>query len=260
MLRKVYKDRHRIDLGSPIAIGNTAKIYLQEDRIIKVFNDNLPPSESLYEANKQKIAYSSGLSVPKLLDVTEVDGKQAIIMEYINGRTIGDLLTENMAQAEYYLTISIDIQQKIHMVAAPDSLESMTVKLRRQIEFAPLLDAKQKNSLLRKLESITFEKRLCHGDFHLFNLILSDNEVTIIDWVDSSAGDIRADIYRTYLLYTQFSMDLAELYLRLYCEKSGLSKEEIFQWAPIIASARLSENVSSEESNRLLEIINQYLP
>lgn len=248
-----------MDLGSPIAKGNTAKIYLQEDRIIKVFNNNLPPSESLYEANKQKIAYSCGLLVPKILDVIEVDGKQAIIMEYINGRTIGDLLTENMNQAEYYMNISIDVQRKIHMVVAPDSLESMTVKLRRQIELAPQLNAKQKNALLKKLESMTYEKRLCHGDFHVFNLILSDDKVTIIDWVDSSAGDIRADVYRTYLLYTQFSEEIAELYLLLSCEKSGLLKEEIFQWAPIIAAARLSENVSSEESNRLMEIINQYL-
>ncbi|TQR19428.1 aminoglycoside phosphotransferase family protein [Psychrobacillus vulpis] len=248
-----------MDLGSPIAMGNTAKIYLWEDRIIKIFNDYLPVSESLYEANKQKFAYSCGLSVPKILDVTEIDGKQAIIMEYINGRTIGDILSENMQQAEYYMGISIDVQQKIHLVVA-DPLEPMTEKLKRQIEVAPQLDERHKSSLLKKLESMVFEKRLCHGDFHLYNLIMSNNEVTIIDWVDSSAGDIRADVYRTYLLYSQFSMELANMYLRLYCDKSGLSMEGVFQWAPIIAGARLSENVSSEKSNRLLDIVNHYCP
>ncbi len=94
-----------------------------------------------------------------------------------------------------------------------------------------------------------------------FNLIIADNgEVTIIDWVDSSRGDIRADIYRTYLLYSQFTVELAEMYLRLYLEKSDLSREEIFQWAPIIAGARLSENVSSERYERLMHIINYYCP
>jgi hypothetical protein len=48
--------------------------------------------------------------------------------------------------------------------------------------------------------------------------------------------------------------------LRLYCKKSGLSKEEIFQWAPIMAAARLSENVSTENAQRLMEIINHYSP
>ncbi|WHY87181.1 aminoglycoside phosphotransferase family protein [Neobacillus novalis] len=248
-----------MNLGTPIAIGNTAKIYLCENRIVKIFNDYLPDTESSYEANKHKYAYSCGLSVPEILDVTKIDGKQAIIMEYINGRTIGDILSENLEQAEFYMNISVDIQQKIHMIAA-DSLEPMTEKLSRQIESAHNLDKRHKSALIEKLNSMTFERRLCHGDYHLFNLIMTDNKVTIIDWVDACAGDIRADIYRTYLLYSHVSMELADLYLRLYCAKSDLSKDEIFQWAPIIAGARLSENVSAENSDRLVEIVNHYYP
>ena len=90
-----------MDLGSPIARGNTAKIYLHENNIIKVFNDNLSETESSYEANKQNFAYSSGLCVPKVLDVTRIEGKQAIVMEYINGRAMGDILSENIDQVEY---------------------------------------------------------------------------------------------------------------------------------------------------------------
>lgn len=248
-------------LGTPIAMGNTAKIYLYENRIIKVFNDFLSDSESLYEANKQKYAYSCGLCVPEVFDVTTIDGKQAIIMEYVTGRTMGDILSDHMDDIEYYMNTSIDIQQQIHMIVAADSFESMSVKLSRQIKAAQQLDERQKSALLKRLNSMTYKKRICHGDFHLFNLIMSDNnEITIIDWVDSSAGDICADVYRTYLLYTQFSIEIAEIYLRLYCKKSGLSKEDILQWAPIIAGARLSENVSSENSDRLLKIVNQYFP
>ncbi len=246
-----------MDLGTPIAIGNTAKIYLHKNRIVKVFNDYLPATESSYEANKQKYAYSCGLSVPKILDVTKIDGKQAIIMEYIKGRTIGETLSEDIEQAEYYLNITVEIQQKIHMIVA-DTLEPMSEKLSRQIKSAHNLDEKQKSALLKRLDSMTFEKRLCHGDFHMFNLIMTNNKVTIIDWVDSSAGDIHADIYRTYLLYSQLSEELADMYLNLYCEKSGLSKDDVFQWAPIIAGARLSECISSEKSERLIEIVNHY--
>lgn len=249
-----------MNLGTPIATGNTAQIFLFENKIAKVFNDFLPDTESSYEANKQKFAHSCGLSVPEVFDVTTIDGKQAIIMEFVKGKTIGDILSENMEQAEYYMNISIDIQQKIHMIVA-DSLEPMSLKLSRQIESAQQLDKRHKSALLQKMDTITYKKRLCHGDFHMFNLIMSDNnQVTIIDWVDSSAGDVRADVYRTYLLYEQFSIELAEMYLRLYCQKSGLSKDDVFQWAPIIAGARLSENVSSEKNERLIKIVNHYCP
>lgn len=246
-----------MNLGAPIETGNTAKIYLFDNKIIKIFNDNLPATESSYEAAKQKHAYSYGLSVPEVFDVKKINGKQAIIMEYIQGRTMGEILSENRNQMEYLMNLSVDIQLKVHMIVE-NSLEPMTEKLTRQIKSVQQLDQKYKVALLDKLDSMTFEKRLCHGDFHLYNLIMAENDVAIIDWVDSSAGDIRADVYRTYLLYSQFSMELAEMYVRLYCEKSGLSFNDIFQWAPIIAGARLAEHVPSENSERLIEIAHQF--
>jgi RIO-like serine/threonine protein kinase len=246
-------------LGNPIASGNTAVIYLHENNVIKVFNDHLPDGEAEYEANKQKFAHSCGLRVPEIMDVTEIEGKQAIIMEYVKGKTVGEIASAEIENAAYYLNLSVDIHLKIHSKTAY-SLEPMREKLTRQIESTGKLSQRQKKALMKKLESMAFEPRLCHGDFHLYNLIMSDDNVTIIDWIDSSSGDIRADVYRTYLLYSQISSNIAELYLRLYCQKSGLSKEEILEWAPIIAGARLSENVSSENNERLIEIVNKGCP
>ncbi|MHA6253085.1 aminoglycoside phosphotransferase family protein [Oceanobacillus sp. CAU 1775] len=248
-----------MNLNHLIAKGNTATIYLSDNKIIKVFNDYLPDTESEYEANKQRYAYASGLPVPKVFDVTKIDGEQAIIMEYIQGETLGELMLKDKEKAEYYLDISVDVQMKIHRIM-PNTreMESMVEKLSRQIENSTQLDYKQKANLINKMNSMSYDYRLCHGDFHLFNLIRTDNHVVIIDWVDASAGDIRADVYRTYLLYSQISFELAETYLRIYCEKSGLSKSDVFQWAPIIAGARLAEAVSTESSERLLKIVNDF--
>jgi aminoglycoside phosphotransferase (APT) family kinase protein len=248
-----------VELGNPIAIGNTAKIYLHENKIYKLFDDYLPDTESSYEANKQKYAYSCGLSVPKIIDVTKINGKQAVVMEYTRGKTLGDLLKNDMEHAEYYMSIFVDLQQKIHQVIA-DDLEPMAKKLHRQIRSAHNLEESLKTALIQKLDSISFANRLCHGDYHPFNVIVGDHKNTIIDWVDSSSGDVRSDAYRTYLLCSQFSTDLADMYLHCYCERSGLSEDDIFQWAPIIAGARLAERVSSEKADRLMAIINQYYP
>ncbi|GGP13997.1 phosphotransferase family protein [Oceanobacillus neutriphilus] len=248
-----------MNTDTQIATGNTAEIYLYNNRIVKVFNDYLPDTESEMEAVKQQFAFSSGLPVPEVFDLGQFKGKQAIMMEYIKGRTLGDLYMSNREQAEYYLSISVEIQQKIHRVI-PDlgASELMYNKLCRQIKEADSLTEKLKNNLLRKLDTMTFENRLCHGDFHLFNLISADGKVYIIDWVDSSAGDIRADVCRTYLLYSRHFSELADSYLQCYCKKSGLLKEEILQWAPIIAGARLSKYVSTENAAQWIEIINNY--
>jgi len=248
-----------MNLGNPIAKGNTAKIYLDDNKVIKVFNDFLLDNEAKNEAKKQKYAYSCGLPVPKVLDITVISGRQAIIMEYIKGESLGDLFLKNKEQVENYLKTSVNMQLSIHSII-PDTIELMYDKLYRQIEAITMINERQKSCLLKQLESLTYENRLCHGDFHLFNLIEKGNEVVVIDWADASAGDFRADVYRTYLLYSQFSPELAEVYLRLYCERSGLKRTEIFKWAPIIAGARLSENVATENSEQLMEIINRYCP
>ena len=151
-------------------------------------------------------------------------------------------------------------KKKIHAICMnTDEIESMRVRLERQIKSVHKVDEKQKGTILDKLYSIKFEPRLCHGDFHPFNLILNNKKANIIDWVDASAGDLRADVFRTYLLYSQYSVELAEMYLQIYCSNTDLTRDEIFQWAPIISVARFTEKVSPQNEVYLSKLLNQYL-
>lgn len=248
-----------MNLGTLIASGNTADIYLHEGKIIKLFKDFLPDTEAEHEASKQVFAYSKGLPVPCVYEVVKINGQQAIIMELIKGKTIGSVIFNDMKKAEQYMSLSVDVQLKIHDVPA-DKFVLMADKLKSQIQHALGISENQKNALIDRLSNIKYENRLCHGDYHVNNLIISETGVTIIDWVDASAGDIKADVYRSYLLYSQYSTELASLYLRLYCEKSGISQNDVFVWEPIIAGARLSENVASEKANRLLGMVAKHYP
>ncbi|PHC84304.1 aminoglycoside phosphotransferase [Bacillus wiedmannii] len=248
-----------MNLGNPIAKGNTAEIYLYDSKVVKLFKEYLPDTESINEAKKQKYAYSCGLPVPNVFEVTKIQNRQAIIMEYIKGNSIGDLLLNNLNEAEHYINICVNEQKKVHSIRMnTDEIELMRERLERQIKSVYKLDEKQKGNILNKLHSIKFEPRLCHGDFHPFNLILSNKSVNIIDWVDASSGDIRADVFRTYLLYSQSSVELADMYLHIYCRNTGLSRDEIFQWAPIIIAARISENVTATNIEYLSGLVAQY--
>lgn len=246
-----------MNLGSPIASGNSARIYLCDGKIVKVFRDHLPDTEAEYEANKQRIAYSLGLPVPQILDITRINGKQAIVMEYVKGTTLGDLMQQDASQTESYMALSVDIQIEMHSKQIT-CLESMRDKLTRQFKHVKLLDEPCRLKLVKLLDELPTDSRLCHGDYHVFNLIQTENRIVIIDWVDATAGNPCADAYRSYLLYSQFSFHLADRYLRLYCEKSGFTRDNIFAWAPIVAGSRLSENVSTEHIDFLLKILHKH--
>jgi len=217
-----------VNLSNPIAKGNTAEIYLYDDKVVKLFKEYLSDTKAINEAKKQKYAFSCGLPVPNVFEVKKVQDRQAIIMEYVKGESVGNLLLNNLNEAEYYIGLCVNEQKKIHAIRVnTDEMESMRERLERQIKSVHNLDEKQKGNILKKLDSIKFEPRLCHGDFHPYNLILSNDNVKIIDWVDASLGDIRADVFRTYLLYAQASVELAEMYLHIYCRNTDLSRNEM---------------------------------
>ena len=249
-----------MNLGQPLAAGNTAVIYRLDDKIVKVFKEGFSKTESVYEAKKQASAYECGLDVPEILNVIEINGRQMIIMEYIEGATLGERLLGDMGQADYYIDIFVREQQAIHQVSVQEtSIEWMTDKLSRQINSSDHLPEMMKELLLKRLNSLEYEPRLCHGDFHPFNVIINKERLTIIDWADSSLGDIRADVYRSFLLLSQSSVNIAQKYLRRYCHLSGLSQEEVFKWAPIIAGARLSEEIRLEDMKSLRKIIDTFI-
>lgn len=238
--------------GDRIARGNTADIYLQAGRIVKVFDKRFPQGEAAYEADKQRFALSRGLPVPEIFQVTEVEGKQAISMEYVAGPTLGELMRRDRTRTAKYLACSIRMQRQVHQVWA-EPLKPMEEKLRRQILSAPGLEEALREKALRRLDALPHGRRLCHGDFHAFNLVQGTERVVILDWVDASAGHPHADVCRSYLLYVQAEPAIADVYLRQYCAESGAPAEAILRWEPVIAAARLAEGLPGKQQARLLE-------
>jgi len=84
-------------------------------------------------------------------------------------------------------------------------------------------------------EKILYENKLCHGDFHIINLIQTSNDIKIVDWVCASSGNPEADICRTFLLYKTYMEELAEIYLETSCKIKNVDKLKIVSWLSIIA-------------------------
>ncbi|MEM5680019.1 hypothetical protein AAHB46_10050 [Bacillus paranthracis] len=47
-------------LGNPIAKGNTAEIYLYDNKIVKLFKEYLPDTESMNEAKNKNMLIHAG--------------------------------------------------------------------------------------------------------------------------------------------------------------------------------------------------------
>lgn len=65
--------------------------------------------------------------------------------------------------------------------------------------------------------------------------------------MDSTYGCADGDACRTYMIYSLYAPQLAELYLTLYCKYSLKEKNDILKWLPVVSAARLSENIANEK-------------
>ena len=120
-----------------IAVRTTKTVYRDGDKVIKVFDEHYSKADILNEALNQARVEETGLNIPKLLEVTKVGGRWAIVMEYIKGKTLAQLMQENPDKLDDYLNLFVDLQMEIHSKRAP-LLNKLKDKMNRKISQADL--------------------------------------------------------------------------------------------------------------------------
>lgn len=233
-----------------IAERKTKTVYRDNDKTIKLFIENYSKSNILNEALNQARVEETGLNVPKLLEVTKMDNRWALVSEHIEGRSLQEIMDENPEKLEEYMDLFVDLQLKVLAQRAP-MLNKLKDKMQRKIAETDL-NATMKYDLNTRLESMPKNNQICHGDFNPSNIIIKPYGIPyVIDWAHVTQGNGAADAARTYLLFNlDGKKEEAEIYLRKFSEKSNTEKRLIQKWIPIVAAAHLSK--ASEEERAFL--------
>ena len=234
-------------LDRVIAVRNNKTIYRDGDTCVKVFNADYSKADVLNEALNQSRIEETGLNIPKILEVTMVDGKWAIVSEFIKGKTLAQLMAEDEDKKSEYLELLVDLQLEVQSKTSP-LLNKLKDKMNRKIAQSDL-EATTKYDLHTRLEGMPKHNKVCHGDFNPSNIIIAeDGTAYILDWSHATQGNASADAARTYLLFW-LSGDIngAKEYLELFCKKSNTAMQYVQKWMPIVAA---SQSVKGNEKER----------
>lgn len=223
-------------------------IYRDGEVVIKEFSEKFPKSDILNEALNQARVEETGLPIPALRAVSVVDGKWAITMDYVEGKTLEQIMQENPADLEKYMNDFVDLQLTVQSKKAP-LLNKLKDKMNRKISsLGGQVDATIRYELHTRLDSMPKHNKLCHGDFNPSNIIIDkDGHPHIIDWSHATQGNASADAARTYLLFALKDKKTADLYLDIFCKKSDTAKQYVQQWLPIVAASQLVKKKPEEE-------------
>ncbi len=222
------------------------KIYRDGDLAIKVFDENFSKADVLNEALNHARVEETGINMPKIHEVTKVEGKWAIVTDFIEGKTLAQLMEENPDKTDEFIEKFVDIQIDVLSKRSP-LLTDLRDKMQRKVSSTDL-DATTRYELHTRINSMKKHNKVCHGDFVPSNIIITPvGDAYVIDWAHVTQGNGAADAARTYLMLTlNNKKDLAEKYLAAYCRKTDTAKQLVQMWMPIVAASQSVKKIPEE--------------
>lgn len=235
-----------MNLTKIVATRKDKTVYRDGDVAIKLFDENYKTADVLNEALNQARIEETGLNIPKFREVVKIDGKWAIINDFVEGKTLAELMAENPDKEDEYLDLFVNIQLEIQNKSCP-LLTKIHDKMNRKISETDL-DATTRYELHTRLNGMKKHTKVCHGDFNPSNVIIAnDGTPYVLDWAHATQGNASEDVARTYLLFKLAKKDeLAEKYIRLFCKKSDTALQYVQSWLPIVAASQLVKGKPEE--------------
>jgi len=253
-------------LGKPIALGRTAEIYpWKEDQVLKLFKDWFSADGAKYEAQIARSVHTSGLPVPAVGEVVEINGRLGLIYERVEGPSMLEYLLTKPWTFNREARVLAELHADMHSSNILPELPSQRQRLGDKIRSATVLPPDLREAGLRSLSQMPDGSQLCHGDFHPGNILIAARGPIIIDWIDATLGNPLADVARTWVILSEPGLSipwvakvlrsrLLKSYLKRYFQLHPGDQGQFTAWLPIVAAARLNENILETQEWLLAQV------
>lgn len=224
------------------------EVYRDGDVVVKVFKKEHGKANVFNEALCHARAEEAGVNVPEVLEVCKIGEDWAIKIQYVEGKTLAEIMKEDPENLETYMNQFVDLQVDMHKKKAPRLTEQKPKFQRKISSLRGSVDATIRYELHTRLDVMPNHDKLCHGDFNPSNVIVKeDGTMVIVDWAHATIGNASGDAAVTYLEFAREDQKLADLYLKLFCQKSDIAKQYVQKWIPIAAAVQLSKGIEDEK-------------
>lgn len=222
-------------------------VYREGGEIVKLFKEGHPKSDVFNEALIHAYVEEAGIPVPEVRAVKCIEGRWALVQEYVEGQTLEQMMLDKPRQYKKLIDRLIDIQIEVTRHRAPKLRNTLTKMSERVDSLKEEIDPSTRYELQQRLSGMARHTKICHGDFVPSNvIILKDGRYKIIDWAHATKGNAGADAAITYLRFSLENEKYAEYYLKSYCLKSDTPIQYIQKWMPIVAANQLTKHIPEE--------------
>jgi len=256
--------------------GREAEIFdWGEGRVLRLYRSATADLEARYQADLLRQIAVLGLRVPIVYEVVTVMGRPGIVMERLDG---SDLLTE-LARRPWRVLQVGGICGRLHAslndAPAPSIVPSLQERVSGRIAGSEMVPERYAQLALDALSGLPAADRLCHGDFHPGNVMMSGTEPVTIDWSIAASGSAEADFAQSQLILLLGEPPpgapphlkalalvgrglLLSAYRRGYRRSRRVNEDVVRRWHLPLAVARLTAGIR-EEGTRLTRRIDRLI-
>jgi Ser/Thr protein kinase RdoA (MazF antagonist) len=254
-------------LGDVVARGSRSVLHAYgRGAVVKVPKPATPAAWIRAEAEYAEAVRAVGAPAPSLLGMEEVFGRPASVWERVYGPSLWQQVVDRPGHSAAVGRILAEVQLALFELVPPVTLPDQRDRLVSKIRLSAANVDASLAAALDLLPVRTGTPRLCHGDLHPSNVIVSRDGPVLVDWFDASRGDRVADVARSSLTLLAHGAAtpshlpgsdsgtlavLTQAYLSRLRESLDISPALLARWQAISAAARLAEGVSREP---LLEV------
>lgn len=247
-------------LPEPAARGRTAEIYPWEPgTVLKLYYEWGSEAWVAREVRAIQAVREAGIPAPATGEVVRINGRSGLVLEHIEGEPMLAELARRPWRLFELARMLAELQAQLNRVEV-QGLPSFKTQLRDTIENSEQAPSGLRQKALAALDRLPEGTALCHGDFHPDNVLLTADGPVIIDWITGSAGNPWADVARTSVilrvgaraaetvnpLLRAGSRLFQRVYLNHYRSLYAGRPDLLGRWLPILAAARLHENIAGE--------------
>lgn len=191
-----------------IGQGANGTVYrISPDTIVKVYHDEDALDDIRNDRESAKKAFVLGMPTAIPFDVVRVGDHYGAVYELLNAKAVKDLILENPDDIDDEVRIMVDLLKKIHAIKVekgvfPSALEKAIGYVEFLKDYIPADTYEKLDKMIREVPD---DDHLLHGDFHIKNVMLQNDEALMIDLDKLRIGNTLFEFGPIFNAYVGFS-------------------------------------------------------
>ncbi len=156
---------------------------LDPDTVIKVYlnADSLPDIQRERELARKAFVLGIPTAIP--YDVVKVGNSYGSVFELLNAKSFAKILAAEPERFDEIANLNVDLLKKIHSTEVkPEDMPSIkATALGWANDLKGMIDDTVHTKLVKMIEEVPESNMMCHGDYHVKNVMIQNGEVLLID-------------------------------------------------------------------------------